>query len=108
MQGNSTCDVMVESWGEVHHHQNMASFEIHASVLSVSLCVWQVRSLFGCSSTCDLECCCCLHVHCICLSVGRLVNKVIHHVVAAKIHQGAVPSTPHRPRTQETGNPQVG
>lgn len=39
MQGNSTCDVMVESWGEVHHHQNMVSFEIHASVLSVSLCV---------------------------------------------------------------------
>ncbi len=39
MQGDSTFDVMVESWGEAHHHQNMASFEIHASELSVSLCV---------------------------------------------------------------------
>lgn len=105
MQGNSTFDVMVESWGEAHHHQNMVSFEIHASELSVSLCVWQVRSLFGCSSPCDSECCCCLHVQCICLSMGRLVNKVIHHVVAAKIHQGAVPSTPPQTSHPRNGQP---
>jgi len=99
---------MVESWGEANHQQNKVSFEIHVSVLIVSLSMWRVRSLFGCSSTCDSENCYCLHVHRICLSVGRLVHKVIHNVVAGQIHQGAVPSTPHRLPTQDTGNPQVG
>jgi hypothetical protein len=37
--------------------------------------------------------------------MGRLVNKVIHHVVAAKIHQGAVPSTPPQTSHPRNGQP---